>query len=70
MAKTTTKSIVLATDAQANALAALADAQTQQVVAEHASLNNVAVMRGMIANLDAMAGIIIKTAADQIQTPQ
>jgi hypothetical protein len=70
MAKTTTKSIVLATDAQANALAALADAQAQQVVAEHAGLNNVAVMNGMFATMEAMAGIIIQTAAGQIQTTQ
>jgi len=65
MAKTT-KSIVKATDAQAAALANLADAQAGQLVAEHAGLNNVAVMRGMMNSLDAVAGFIIQTAASQI----
>ncbi|HUT88047.1 MAG TPA: hypothetical protein VMY37_01000 [Thermoguttaceae bacterium] len=65
MAKTT-KSIVKATDAQAAALANLADAQAGQVVAEHASMNNLAVFGAMLAGTNAALGQIMQTAASQI----
>ena len=68
MAKT--KTIVRATDAQAQALANLADAQEQQVVAEHAGVNNLAVFGAMLANTNMALGQIMQTAANQIQPPQ
>ena len=68
MAKTT--KIVRATDAQAQALANLADAQEQQVVAEHAGVNNLAVFGAMLANTNMALGQIMQTAANQIQPPQ
>ena len=61
--------IVLATDAQAQALANLADAQAQQVVAGHAGMNGLAAFGAMMAQADAVLSHIVQTAASQLQPP-
>ena len=69
MAKTKT-SIAKATDAQAAALANLADAQAGQIVAEHAGMNGLAAFGAMMANADAALRYIVTTAASQIDSTE
>ena len=64
MAKTT--KLVRATDAQVQALANLAEAQGQQVVAEHDGMHGLAAFGAMMANADAALRHIVTTAASQI----
>ena len=68
MAKT--RNIVKATDAQASALANLADAQEQRAVAEHTGMDGLAAFGAMLANADAALRHIVTTAASQVQPPQ
>ena len=61
------KKIVRATDAQAAALANLADAQGKQLKAEHGGMNGLAAFGAMMANANEALSHIVTTAAGQIE---